>query len=377
MPKTPIYIVTGFLGSGKTTLLRQIIDNVSDLKIAIIQNDFSDEMGIEAPTMIDKDGNFFKEFFELPNGCVCCTVKDELLKAVEYLLKRKEFDRIFLETTGIADPEPIIEKFWVDCELESNVFLSGVITIVDSFNFKKYIDLNMISDDSEFISYRNHKNNYGDKIDPSLSPELIKQVMLANKIILNKIDLLESNCNNENNLNIHDIENIVRKINPSADITITSKSKVKMDWLFNMDSYNIHEIKNEIDKAFSNKIITSHFDKSILPSISSVTFSFNSVYFSYKLIEEAIASIAWDDNSDGEANSIGKLIRYKGLFRSKDLNEDSNSLTYFALQGVGEIFEVLPIDLPDSESVNCSKFFFLGTNLNSDEIKRLIESCTI
>ncbi|KAH8742020.1 CobW/nitrile hydratase activator like P-loop ATpase [Cryptosporidium ryanae] len=380
MKKTPIYIITGFLGSGKTTLIRQIINNTSDLKIAIIQNDFSDEMGIEAPTMTDKEGNIFKEFFELPNGCVCCTVKDELLKAVEYLLKKKEFDKILVETTGVADPEPIIEKFWVDCELDSNTYLSGVITVVDLFYLKKYVDINVININSECKSYINHENNNNNNNEDnlSLSSELIKQIMLANKIILNKFDLFENYRNSKNDSSIYDIENIVRKINPSANIIITSKSNVKMDWLFNMDSYNIHKIKGEIDEAFNNKIITYHFNKSISPSISSFTFSFDSVYFSHRLIEKVIADIAWNDLNCGEVNNnIGKLIRYKGLFHSKDSSDNHDSIKYFALQGVGEIFEVLPVEIPKDEPITCSKFFFLGIHLDGSEIKRLIESCII
>ncbi|KAH8584615.1 nitrile hydratase activator like P-loop ATpase [Cryptosporidium sp. chipmunk genotype I] len=410
MQKVPIYIVTGFLGSGKTTLLRHIISSHDqDAKIAIIQNDFSDEMGIEAPTMQDKDGNLFKEFFELPNGCVCCTVKDELLKATEHLLSMKRFEKILLETTGIADPEPIIEKFWLDCELESSVELSGVITVIDTYNFKNYIDLELINkrvgceSNNSLFENNNHQRSQESSQNSSslklLSPEIIKQIMLANKIILNKTDLLFENGSENNSDNLQkltEVEAIIRAINPIANVITAIKSQVKMDWLFDLDAFNIHKITHEIDRALNNSLISSHSNNSILPNISSCTISFNSnTTFDLKSVERTIAKLAWEEEDslenedleeqnpehlkyDSVNSKYGKLIRFKGIFKTRNFFESdhlSNSTTIYALQGVGQIFEILPIKI--NEQVESSKFFFLGIKLDKDKLGTLLKSCII
>lgn len=410
MSKVPIYIVTGFLGSGKTTLLRHIISSHDqDAKIAIIQNDFSDEMGIEAPTMQDKDGNLFKEFFELPNGCVCCTVKDELLKAVEHLLSMKRFEKILLETTGIADPEPIIEKFWLDCELETSVELSGVITVIDTYNFKNYLDLelinkkvkcetnkNLLENDRNHLSQESSPNSSSLKL---LSPEIIKQIMLANKIVLNKTDLLIENEleKTSNNLQkVAEVEAIVKVINPTANVVTSIKSQVKMDWLFDLDAFNIHKITHEIDRAFNNSLISSHSNNSLLPNISSHTISFSSnAVFDFKSVERAVAKLAWEEDDslenedleeqnqgDLEYDSVnskyGKFIRFKGIFKAKNSIESdhlNNSIDIYALQGVGQIFEILPINI--NEQVENSKFFFLGIKIDKNKLETLLKSCII
>ncbi|KAJ1612727.1 CobW/nitrile hydratase activator like P-loop ATPase [Cryptosporidium canis] len=401
MSKVPIYIITGFLGSGKTTLLRHIINcHDHDAKLAIIQNDFSDEMGIEAPTMQDKDGNLFKEFFELPNGCVCCTVKDELLKAIEHLLSMKRFEKILLETTGIADPEPIIEKFWLDCELESSVELSGVITVIDTYNFNKYLDLESFKEKCGLYfncDLIENSEQFGSSKMKFLSPEIIKQIMLANKIVLNKTDLLlenETDGSPESSKKLSDVEKIIRTINPVANIAFTTKSDVKMDWLFDLDAFNIQKITQEIDKAFKNNLISHHSNNSLLPNISSFTLSFNSdILFDFKAIERAIAQVAWNEelddtephnnhsesSKDYSSNSrLGGLIRFKGIFKSQNLTESTNlngSISIFALQGVGQIFEILPIKT--NENIENSKFFFLGIGLNKDMLDSLLKSCII
>lgn len=397
MQKIPIYIITGFLGSGKTTLLRHIIScHDNDAKIAIIQNDFSDEMGIEAPTMQDKDGNLFKEFFELPNGCVCCTVKDELLKAIEHLLSMKKFEKILLETTGIADPEPIIEKFWLDCELESSVELYGVVTVIDTLNFKKYLDLESIERKCGLNSSSDNSPDNNKSSVKLLSPEIVKQIMLANKIILNKTDLLAGNETDEppeQLQRLSEVEKIVRTINPIANVTCAVKSKVNMDWLFDLDAFNIHKISQEIDKALDKNTITScHSANSLLSNVSSCTLSFNAnALFDFKSVERVIANIAWKDDEEdpqtltqnqNQESSIhlenGKLIRFKGIFKSPNSTESNspeNTTCIYALQGVGQIFEILPIQV--NQQLENSKFFFLGIGLDKNTLEQLLKSCIV
>ena len=132
----PCSIVTGFLGSGKTTLLRHVLTAPHGLRVAVIQNELSAATGLEADTMVGPDGETFAKWLELANGCVCCEVRDELAKGIETLLELKGgFDYVLVETTGMADPGPVAESFWLDAELEGRLYLDGVVCVVDCENF--------------------------------------------------------------------------------------------------------------------------------------------------------------------------------------------------------------------------------------------------
>lgn len=166
--KIPITILSGYLGSGKTTLLNHILKANHGYKIAVIENEFGDGLGIE--TMIAKSGisgSNISNFFELSNGCICCTVKDDLLITLEQLVLHKEkFDYIIIETTGLANPGPVISSLWTDQNLLCNLYLDSVVCMIDSFHFEKYLQSNDISD------------------------EICAQVCFADRILLNKCDLV-------------------------------------------------------------------------------------------------------------------------------------------------------------------------------------------
>jgi len=168
--KIPITILTGFLGSGKTTLLNYILKENHGFKIAIIENEFGEGLGIES--MIAKsgvDGSNISNFIELSNGCICCTIKDDLLLTLEQLLLYKDkFDYIIIETTGVANPGPIVSALWADEQLDCNLILDGVICVVDSYNIESYL-----SSTDETINAST-------------------QLCLADRILLNKSDLIDN-----------------------------------------------------------------------------------------------------------------------------------------------------------------------------------------
>jgi G3E family GTPase len=147
--KVPVTILTGFLGSGKTTLLNYILSANHGKKIAVIENEFSGGLGIEG--MIAKsglDGGDLNGFFVLNNGCICCTVKEDLLTTLEQLVMHKDrFDYIIIETTGVANPGPVITTFWSDDAIESSLKLDGVVCVVDSLNIQSYLQTEDIAND--------------------------------------------------------------------------------------------------------------------------------------------------------------------------------------------------------------------------------------
>ncbi|KAK2722259.1 hypothetical protein QYM36_002705 [Artemia franciscana] len=132
----PISIITGQLGSGKTTFLNYVLSEKHGKRIAVILNEFGEGSAGERALSYTLDGKSSEEWLELRNGCLCCSVKDSGVAAIESLMKKRgKFDYILIETSGIADPGPIASIFWLDKELESDVFLDGIITVVDARNF--------------------------------------------------------------------------------------------------------------------------------------------------------------------------------------------------------------------------------------------------
>ncbi|XP_032747638.1 COBW domain-containing protein 1 isoform X6 [Rattus rattus] len=168
--KIPVTIVTGYLGAGKTTLLNYILTEQHNRKIAVILNEFGEGSAVEKSLAVSQGGELYEEWLELRNGCLCCSVKDNGLKAIENLMQKKgKFDYILLETTGLADPGAVASMFWVDAELGSDIYLDGIITVVDSKYGLKHLT---------------------EEKPDGLVNEASRQVALADMILINKTDLV-------------------------------------------------------------------------------------------------------------------------------------------------------------------------------------------
>ena len=134
--RIPVTILTGFLGSGKTTLLNRILSENHGKKIAVIENEFG-EVGVDNELVIDAD----EEIFEMNNGCICCTVRGDLIRILTRLTKRKDkLDMILVETTGMANPAPVAQTFWVDNDLQEQFSLDAIITMVDAKHVNLHIN---------------------------------------------------------------------------------------------------------------------------------------------------------------------------------------------------------------------------------------------
>ncbi|XP_047555931.1 COBW domain-containing protein 1 isoform X7 [Lutra lutra] len=198
--KIPVTIITGYLGAGKTTLLNYILTEQHSKRVAVILNEFGEGSAVEKSLAVSQGGELYEEWLELRNGCLCCSVKDNGLRAIENLMEKKgKFDYILLETTGLADPGAVASMFWVDAELGVDIYLDGIITVVDSKYGLKHLE---------------------EEKPDGLINEASRQVALADIIIINKTDLVS-----EEDLN--KLRTAIRSINGLGKILETQRSSLQ------------------------------------------------------------------------------------------------------------------------------------------------------
>jgi G3E family GTPase len=211
--KTPVTVLTGYLGAGKTTLLNRILTEDHGKKYAVIINEFG-EIGIDNDLVVGTD----EEVFEMSNGCVCCTVRGDLIRVLSGLMKRKgRFDAIVVETTGLADPAPVAQTFFVDEDVRAKTQLDSVTTVVDA----KHLPLRLKD-----------------------SKEAAEQIAFADQIILNKTDLVSE-------AELKEVEAGIRALNPLAPIHRTQRSQVPLEAIIGRRSFDLARV-TELEPEFLN-----------------------------------------------------------------------------------------------------------------------------
>lgn len=265
----PVTVITGFLGSGKTTLLNYILSQQHGRKIAVIVNEFG-EVGIDGQLIVRDDD---EQLIEFNNGCLCCTVRGDLISTIQKLQERAgTLDAILIETTGLADPAPVASTFFIADEVRSSTRLDSFVTVVDAVNFEKNLEQ---------------------------SNEAQEQVAFADVILINKTDLASKDL-------VARIERRIRQLNPLASVHRTIQGVVDLGLILNINAFQL-AAKLQIDPLFLDDLEHEHD-----PSVGSVV-----------LREERPIDInrfmAWINPLLQEQGN--DIFRTKGIFNAHSFNE--------------------------------------------------------
>ena len=313
--KVPVTVLTGFLGAGKTTLLNRILTEEHNQRIAVIVNEFG-EVGIDRQLVLDAD----EEILEMNNGCICCTVRGDLIRIIGDLMKRRSsFDHIVIETTGLADPAPVIQSFFVDEVMLRQTQLDAVVTVVDAKHIWEHWE----------------------------SSEAQEQIAFADVILLNKTDLVTSEI-------LHQLEVKVRVMNAIAAIHTTQNCDIHLDALLGVKAFDLKNALS-IDPQFLEEDAHEH--------------------------DETVTSIAITNSGTVDSVKLNRwlyqLVQECGpdIFRMKGIVDMDNADRRFVFQGVHMTLDGRPGKPWRSGEARLNELVFIGRNLDEAKLRTGFESC--
>ena len=316
--QVPVTVLTGYLGAGKTTLLNRILSENHGKKYAVVINEFG-ELGVDNDLVVDAD----EEVFEMNNGCICCTVRGDLIRIVGGLMKRRgKFDGIIIETTGLANPAPVAQTFFVDDTVRARTRLDAIVTVVDAKNLPARLQD---------------------------SAEAEEQIAFADVIVLNKTDLVSAE-------ELAGVEAQIRKINRFARIHRTTRADLPVADILDQGAFDLQRVLAREPEFLDEEHEHSHNE-----DVSSMSFEVDRPVDPEKFN-------AW----------ISALLAEKGqdLLRTKGILAYPGEDRRFAFQAVHMIADGDFIGKwPAGE--RRSKLVFIGRNLNRPQLRRGFESCQV
>ena len=326
--KASVIIVTGFLGAGKTTLINRILTADHGRKIAVIVNEFG-AVGIDHHLLLSSD----QEVVQMNNGCVCCTVRGDLMRSLFQLMEhRSKFDTVIIETTGLAEPAPVAQSLYADEQFRREFTLDGVVTVVDA----KYI-----SDQLEH------------------SAKLCEQIAFADLILLNKIDLVTP-------VQLDDVEQKIASLNKIAKIHRTRNSEIDLAPIFDVASAS-QDLSEKIDQIAHHDAHHHHHD--------------HHRAHNHAPHLQDISTVCIVEPGDLDANKVSRwfrslLLEYgASIMRMKGILNLCGDPDQFLFQGVHNDFEGKPGRSWSADEQRLNRLVFIGRKLDQDRITKGFASC--
>ncbi len=326
----PVTVLVGFLGSGKTTLLNNILSQKHGLKIACIVNDFS-ELNIDA-TLVKQSED---KLIQMSNGCICCTLREDLLNGLRDLSKREDIDYIVVESTGIGEPMPIAQTFYMQ-DLPDLVRLDTIVTVLDSNSFwNQYQRVDMIEDDT------------GNIVESQLANLLIDQIEFSNVLVLNKIDIA-------NPKDVDSLESFVKNLNPNAKIIRTSNAQ--LDYREILDT-NLYDYEKGIMAPKWQDEWTKSSSETEEYGFNNIIFRSDKVYSKRKFTNMLNN---WPDN----------VLRAKGI-----ITFENYEAAFLSFAGTQITLEEVKINRKVKNFV--TEIVFIGIKVTNESINSLMQSIEI
>ena len=311
----PVTVLTGYLGAGKTTLLNRILTHEHGKKVAVIVNEFG-EVGIDHKLVVNAD----EEIFEMNNGCICCTVRGDLIRIITNLMRRRDkFDHLVIETTGLADPAPVIQTFFVDEDVSAKTKLDAVVTVVDAKHISQHWD----------------------------AEEAQEQIAFADIILLNKTDLVSET-------ELLELEQRIKSMNLMCKIYRTQNSVIEMDAVLGVGAFQLDRAL-QIDPEFLGEDAHEHDD-----TVKSVAIVEEGELYLPK-VNAWISDLLREQGVD--------IFRMKGILNIKGIDER------FVFQGVHMLFDATRDRLWKPNEHRQNELVFIGRNLDSVKLKSDFLAC--
>jgi G3E family GTPase len=342
----PVTVLTGYLGAGKTTLLNRILTHEHGKKVAVIVNEYG-EVGIDNQLVVDTD----EEIFEMNNGCICCTVRGDLIRIIGKLMRRRDkFDHLLIETTGLADPGPVIQTFFMDDDVQAQTALDAVVTVVDSKHIWQHWD----------------------------SDEAKEQIAFADVILLNKTDLVEP-------AQLDELEHRIRSMNAMAKIYRTQNAQVGMEVLLGLNAFDV-ERALEIDPQFlaeQNHDHHDHHDHDHHDHDHHDHDHHDEHAHHDHQHDESIGSVAIVESGAVNESKLhqwmSELLQTQGpdIFRMKGIINMAGEDNRFVFQGVHMLFEGKRDRPWKPEETRKNELVFIGRNLDEAQLKEDFRACLV